>query len=129
LLKFRFAVDKANSEAKICPMRDEPLTIDDLGLQNQARVLRLSGPLTISTLYQFQDLVRINSSANLTLDFTRVPYVDSAGVGALVGAYVRHQKEGHSVTLAGVNERVRNTLKVTQVENFFTYTDSVPQVA
>jgi len=110
-------------------MRDEPLTIDDLGLQNQARVLRLSGPLTISTLYQFQDLVRINSSANLTLDFTRVPYVDSAGVGALVGAYVRHQKEGHSVTLAGVNERVRNTLKVTQVENFFTYTDSVPQVA
>ena len=110
-------------------MRDEPLTIEDLGLHNNARVLRLSGPLTISTLYQFQDLVRTNSAASLTLDFTRVPYVDSAGVGALVGAYVRHQKEGHSVTLAGVNERVRNTLKVTQVENFFTYTDSVPQVA
>ena len=110
-------------------MRDEPLTIEDLGLQNNARVLRLSGPLTITTLYQFQDLVRTNSAASLTLDFTRVPYVDSAGVGALVGAYVRHQKEGHSVTLAGVNERVRNTLKVTQVENFFTYTDSVPQVA
>ena len=110
-------------------MRDEPLTIDDLGLQNQTRVLRLSGPLTISTLYQFQDLVRTNSAASLTLDFTRVPYVDSAGVGALVGAYVRHQKEGHAVTLAGVNERVRNTLKVTQVENFFAYTDSVPQVA
>ena len=110
-------------------MRDEPLTIDDLGLQNQTRVLRLSGPLTISTLYQFQDLVRTNSAASLTLDFTRVPYVDSAGVGALVGAYVRHQKEGHAVTLAGVNERVRNTLKVTQVEKFFTYGDSVPQVA
>ena len=110
-------------------MRDEPLTIEDLGLQNNARVLRLSGPLTIATLYQFQDLVRTNSAASLTLDFTRVPYVDSAGVGALVGAYVRRQKEGHSVTLAGVNERVRNTLKVTQVENFFTYADSVPQVA
>ena len=67
-------------------MRDEPLTIEDLGLQNNARVLRLSGPLTISTLYQFQDLVRTNSAASLTLDFTRVPYVDSAGVGALVGA-------------------------------------------
>ena len=110
-------------------MRDEPLTIEDLGLQNNARVLRLSGPLTISTLYQFQDLVRTNSAASLALDFTRVPYVDSAGVGTLVGAYIRHQKEGHAVTLAGVNERVRNTLKVTQVENFFTYADSVPQVA
>src|SRR6266550_4234172 len=110
-------------------MRDEPLTIEDLGLHNNARVLRLSGPLTITTLYQFQDLVRTNSAASLTLDFTRVPYVDSAGVGALVGAYVRHQKEGHSVTLAGVNERVRNTLKITQVDPFFTYTESIPQVA
>ena len=110
-------------------MRDEPLSIEDLGLQNNARVLRLSGPLTIGTLYQFQDMVRTDSASSLVLDFTRVPYVDSAGVGALVGAYVRHQKAGHSLTLAGVNERVRNTLKVTQVEQFFTYADSVPQLA
>src|SRR6266480_4903330 len=110
-------------------MRDEPLQIEDLGLQDNARVLRLSGPLTISTLYQFQDLVRSEISMRLVLDFTRVPYVDSAGVGAMVGAYVRQQKAGHSITLAGVTERVRNTLKVTQVDNFFTYTDSMPQVA
>ena len=110
-------------------MRDEPLTIEELGLQNNARVLRLSGPLTIGTLYQFQDMVRTDSTSSLVLDFTRVPYVDSAGVGALVGAYVRHQKAGHTLTLAGVNERVRNTLKVTQVDGFFTYTDSVPQPA
>jgi len=110
-------------------MRDEPLSIEDLGLQNNARVLRLSGPLTIGTLYQFQDMVRTDSNSSLVLDFARVPYVDSAGVGALVGAYVRHQKAGHTLTLAGVNERVRNTLKVTQVDGFFTYTDSVPQPA
>jgi len=110
-------------------MRDEPLTIEDLGLQNQKRVLRLSGPLTISTLFEFQTLVRTNSSASLVIDFTNVPYVDSAGVGALVGAYVRHQKEGHSVTLAGVNDRVRGTLQVTQVDKFFEYADSIPQVA
>jgi anti-sigma B factor antagonist len=110
-------------------MRDEPLTIEDLGTQNQKRVLRLSGPLTISTLYEFQNLVRTSTGASLVLEFTRVPYVDSAGVGAMVGAYVRHQKEGHSVTLAGVNERVRNTLKITQVESFFAYAESVPQLA
>ena len=107
-------------------MRDEPLTIEDLGTQNQKRVLRLSGPLTISTLYEFQNLVRTSTGASLV---SRVPYVDSAGVGAMVGAYVRHQKEGHSVTLAGVNERVRNTLKITQVESFFAYAESVPQLA
>jgi anti-sigma B factor antagonist len=110
-------------------MRDEPLTIQDLSTADQTRILKLNGPLTISTLFEFQNLVRADSSPKLILDFTNVPYVDSAGVGALVGAYVRHQKEGHSVTLAGVNDRVRGTLKVTQVEKFFKYVDSVPQVA
>src|SRR5438093_10881056 len=89
-------------------MRDEPLTIEDLGLQNNARVLRLSGPLTISTLYQFQDLLRTNSAASLTLDFTRVHYVDSAGVGALVGALIRQQKVGHAVRLARDSALVHN---------------------
>jgi len=110
-------------------MRDDPLTIQDLSTDDNIRILKLSGPLTITTLYEFQNLIRANSSPRLIVDFTNVPYVDSAGVGALVGAYVRHQKEGHSITLAGVNDRVRGTLKVTQVDSFFQYTDSVPQVA
>jgi anti-sigma B factor antagonist len=110
-------------------MRDDPLTIQDLSTDDNVRILKLSGPLTITTLYEFQNLIRANSSPRLIVDFTNVPYVDSAGVGALVGAYVRHQKEGHSITLAGVNDRVRGTLKVTQVDSFFQYIDSVPQVA
>lgn len=110
-------------------MRDEPLTIEDLGIQEGKRVLRLSGPLTIATLYQFQNLVRTSTPASLVIDFTQVPYVDSAGVGALVGAYVRTQKEGNTLTLAGVNERVRGTLKVTHVEHFFKYVESLPQLA
>jgi anti-sigma B factor antagonist len=85
--------------------------------------------LTLVNLFEFQNLVRTNTSPKLIIDFTSVPYVDSAGVGSLVGAYVRHQKEGHSITLAGVNDRVLGTLKVTQVDKFFEYIDSVPQVA
>lgn len=108
-------------------MRDEPLTIEDLGLQNDKRVLKLSGPLTIATLYELQDMVRSGPTASLLLDMSGVPYVDSAGVGALVGAYVRLQKDRHTVNLAGTNERVRNTLKVTRVEDFFEYMESVPQ--
>jgi anti-sigma B factor antagonist len=110
-------------------MRDEPLTIQDRSTADHTRMLKLTGPLTIATLFEFQGLVRTNTSPKLILDFTNVPYVDSAGVGALVGAYVRHQKEGHSITLAGVNDRVRGTLQVTQVDKFFQYVDSVPEVA
>ena len=105
-------------------MRDEPLTIEDLGVHNEKRRLKLSGPLTITTLYELQDMVRNGPTASLVLDLTGVPYIDSAGVGALVGAYVRLQKDQHSVNLIGTNDRVRTTLKVTKVENFFEYGES-----
>lgn len=110
-------------------MRNEPLSIEDFSTADRSRVLKLIGPLTITTLYKFQDLVRSGSSPKLIVDFTNVPYIDSAGVGALVGAYVRQHKEGHSLALAGVNERVRGTLKVTQVDKFFAYIESVPRTA
>lgn len=109
-------------------MREEPLRIEDLGIHHDTHTLRLIGPLTISTLYEFQSIVRA-SAGSMVLDFTQVPYVDSAGVGALVGAYVRRNKEGHTLTLAGVNERVRAILGSTRVEQFFTYADSLPQLA
>lgn len=109
-------------------MRDEALRIEDLGIHNGTHSLRLLGPLTISTLYEFQNIVR-TSAGSMVLDFTQVPYIDSAGVGALVGAYVRRNKDGNALTLAGVNDRVRNILRGTRVEQFFTYVESIPQMA
>jgi anti-sigma B factor antagonist len=103
-------------------MRDESLTIEDLGVKDGTRWLKLSGPLTLSTtLFEFQTLVRANNSNGLALDFTAVPYIDSAGVGVLVGAYVRHQKHGNKIVLVGVNSRIREALKITRVEGFFEY--------
>jgi anti-sigma B factor antagonist len=65
--------------------------------------------------------VRASSSPTLIIDFTNVPYVDSAGIGALVGAYVTHQKEGRSLYLVGVSDRIHNALQVTRVDNFFRF--------
>ncbi len=110
-------------------MRDDPLTIQDLSTADHKRVLKLTGPLTINNLSDFHKLVRSDSSPRLILDLAHVPYVDSAGVGALVGAYAHHQKAGQSVTLVGVNERVRGLLKIMQAEKFFEFVDSLPEVA
>lgn len=107
-------------------MPQEPLTIHDI--ENSAdgrRVLQLSGPILISNLFDFQNRVRGNTARCLILDLTSVPYVDSAGIGALVGAYVNHQKDGRSLALVGVNDRVRNALKITHVDSFFRFFDSV----
>jgi len=102
------------------PLSQEPLTIEDIeGPHPGHRVLRLQGPLVLGTLFQFQSTLRARQARALIIDFTSVGYVDSAGIGALVGAYVNHSKDGRSLALVGVNDRVLNALKVTRVEQFF----------
>ena len=78
----------------------------------------------ITTLFDFQAKVRADSSRTLMLDFTNVPYMDSAGIGALVGAYVTHQKDGRGLYLIGVSQRVRDALQVTRVQQFFRFFES-----
>jgi anti-sigma B factor antagonist len=106
-------------------MATESLTIQDVAASRPGeRVLQLSGPLVLTSFFEFQDIVRADKSAKLVLDFSGVPYIDSAGIGALVGAYVNRQKDARELLLVGVNSRVRTALKVTKVEQFFTFADS-----
>jgi anti-sigma B factor antagonist len=109
-------------------MPSEPLTIEDLpGPKDGQRILRLSGPLVIATLFDFQAKVRSDNSRALIIDFTSVPYVDSAGIGSLVGAYVTHQKDGRSLALVGVSDRIHNALQVTRVEHFFRFFNTLTE--
>jgi anti-sigma B factor antagonist len=105
--------------------KQEPFVIEDLpGSKDGQRILRLRGPLLITTLFDFQAKVRASDARALIIDFTDVPYVDSAGIGALVGAYVTHQKDGRSLSLVGVSDRVHNALEVTRVNQFFRFFDT-----
>jgi len=105
-------------------MPQEPLVIEDIaGPKEGQRILRLTGPLVLTTLFDFQSKVRADTSRTLILDFTNVPYVDSAGIGALVGAYVTHQKDGRSLYLIGVSKRVQDALIVTRVQQFFRFVE------
>lgn len=107
-------------------MPQDSLRIDDqLGTQPGQRILRLDGALVMTTMFEFQATVRADDSRALIIDFTNVPYVDSAGIGALVGAYVSRQHGGRSLALVGVSDRIHNALKVTRVEQFFRFFDSV----
>jgi anti-sigma B factor antagonist len=109
-------------------MPEQPLHIEDLpGSRAGIRVLRLAGPLTLPNLFGFQSKVRADDSRALILDFTDVPLADSAGIGALVGAYVTRQKGGRSLGLVGVNQRIHQALQVTRVEDFFHFYGTVTE--
>lgn len=106
-------------------LQDRLATEDLPGPRAGQRLLRLTGPILISNLFEFQSTVRADRSKTLVLDLAAVPYIDSAGIGALVGAFVAHQKDGRDLILLAVNERVRNALQVTRVESFFRFIDTL----
>ena len=107
-------------------MPDSPLLIEQVeGPTDGQRTLRLSGPITLVNLFEFQNRLRKDDSQLLILDFANVPYIDSAGIGALVGGYVSRNNKGLGLALVGVNQRVRDALTITQVEKFFTFYPSV----
>src|SRR5258708_15253535 len=107
-------------------MPEQPLHIEDLpGSRDGIRVLRLSGPLTLANLFGFQSKVRADNSRALILAFTDGPLADSAGIGALVGAYVTRQKDERSLGLDGVNQRIHQALAATRVETFFRFYGTV----
>jgi anti-sigma B factor antagonist len=100
------------------PMLSEPLTIERLAGPGQG-VLRLKGPLTTQTLSPFQNAVRGEDALTMILDFTEVPYIDSAGLGSLVSTFVSRHKAGRRVALVGVNKRVSKVFEVTRVDSLF----------
>ena len=77
-----------------CMPSDVLRNTDQAGNEPGERVLLLNGPLVLTSMFEFQAMVRADQSQKLVIDFTHVPYADSAGIGALVGAYVTRQNSG-----------------------------------
>ncbi len=107
-------------------MQERKLLIQQLrGADAGQHVLRLDGPLLMSTMDELYGIVRADDSRLLIIDCTRVPLIDSAGIGTLIAAYVNRQNSGRKLALVGVNDRIRNSLKVAWVEQLFRFFDSV----
>lgn len=85
------------------------------GLHSGAKILQLKGPLNIHTLFQFQDAMRAESSPVVIMDFSGVSYVDSAGLGAMVGAFVHAQRAQRKLAFAGLNTQVKALVEMTHV--------------
>ena len=98
-------------------MRDEPLTVTAVdGKGDGVVVLALKGPLTLPNIFVFQEEVARREARLLIVDLTESPYMDSAGLGSVMNAYVHAQKNGRRVVLAGANMRVNALLELTKVD-------------
>ncbi len=93
--------------------------ITSAGERGSQTVLRLLGPLSAHTVFEFQDAVRANASDVLIIDFSGASHIDSAGLGALVGAYVGAKRARRKFAIAGLNDQVKTLLGMTHLAALF----------
>jgi len=81
-----------------------------------ARVVALQGVLTIRTIFDFQHEVRKPNGGNLILDLSGVDYMDSAGLGAILGARASCERQGKRLALVGASPRVLTLFELTHTD-------------
>jgi anti-anti-sigma factor len=97
-------------------MPEEQLTIQNVEPEPGLRVITLTGPLTLNTMFEFQTDIRREATDALVVDLAGVPYMDSAGLGCLLGGMASCQRTHRGFALAGVVERVLTVFQVTGVD-------------
>ena len=106
----------------------DELKIESLpGKREGVRILRLTGPFTISTVFDFQTVVRGDPAPVTVIDLGEVPYMDSAALGSILGFHVSCQREGRQYGLAGVSDRLKTLFKVAGVDSLLTSYNSIEE--
>jgi anti-sigma B factor antagonist len=85
-------------------------------------VVECSGRLVLGEeSANLRHLVRdlLNEYKQVVFDFGRLTYIDSSGLGVLVGLYATAQKVGGGIKLANLNPQMRDVLQITKVVTVF----------
>jgi anti-anti-sigma factor len=108
------------------------LPMDELQIERKAgsasdvTIFALTGPLTIQTLFDFQTAVRQPDLRSTIIDFSAVPYIDSAGLGIVLSHWAHTQRIGVKFATVGISDRVRVLLGMTGVDKLL---PSYPTIA
>ncbi len=84
------------------------------GAGPKTTVLHLKGPLTLATLFDFQNTVREPGYTDTIIDLTHVPYIDSAGLGAILAHWAHTQRAKDKFAIVGASERVQVLFEITK---------------
>lgn len=92
-------------------------------------ILSLSGSLNVTTRDRFvaRAEAALARSPHLIINLADVPFIDSAGMGSLVGLTRRARAAGGDVRLAGASPQVRRTFELLRLDRFLTLDETLEE--
>ena len=106
-------------------MAANPVPISELQIETvkspEEALVRCSGRIISATSADLQSTVRgiIPQTKRIVLDLTDVTYMDSSGLGAVVGIYVSAKRQGCQLRLINLNQRLKELFRLTQMAKVF----------
>ncbi|MGA7632674.1 MAG: STAS domain-containing protein [Terriglobales bacterium] len=106
-------------------MAANPISISDLNLEvipgSEETTVRCTGQINSSTTASLQATVRglIPKNNTIVLDLTDVTYLDSSGLGAIVGLYLSAKRQHCSLKLIHLNQRLQELFRITKLASVF----------
>jgi len=94
-------------------------------------VVTLTGQLDVATAPGFRQSLQeaqYVGAQRVVVDLSGVEFLDSFGLGVLVGGLRRARLHGGRLVLAAANERVRQILEITGLDTAFQLADAVEGV-
>jgi anti-anti-sigma factor len=115
------------------PLLHLPLTPEDaMNLNtrkhNDVLILYPEGKVTLGDGDQeLGEAVRtslVNGERKIIINFSKVSYLDSSGVGELVGCYTSIKGKGGELRICGMNSKIFSLIKMTSLHSVFEVKDT-----
>jgi anti-sigma B factor antagonist len=106
-------------------MAANPIPIPELNLETvktpEETIVRCTGRITSATTALLQTTVRglIPESKCIVLDLTDVSYMDSSGLGAIIGVYLSAKRQHCGLKLIKMNQRLQELFRITKLASVF----------
>ncbi len=106
-------------------MAANPIPIPELNLETvrtpEETIVHCTGRITSSTSAQLQTTVRnlIPGTQCVVLDLTDVSYMDSSGLGAIIGLYLSAKRQHCGLKLIKMNQRLQELFRITKLASVF----------
>ncbi len=86
------------------------------------RIVRLNGTITVSNENELEELVKSRRKdqgfrfKNILLDLAEVTYADSAGVAAMVKAFINYNRAHHRLGIVNLNSEIRSMIEILKAD-------------
>ncbi|MFB3881034.1 MAG: STAS domain-containing protein [Armatimonadota bacterium] len=99
-----------------------PIKIGARSVDDDTAVLSLAGEVDVANASQVRDAALkliADGAKHLLVDLSAIEYMDSTGLGTLVGLHKRLRESGGEVTIAGAKQSVKRLFDITGLMQVF----------